>query len=443
MYDPHKGTSGSMDADSWRPSRRQFLTTLLAGTTVAVPAILSSRGQPGHSETLRVGLIGCGGRGTGAAGQALKADPNTVLTAMADVFREPIETALASLKQDPAIADRVQVPPDRRFVGLDAYQRLIDSGVDVVLQAAPPGFRPQHVRAAVEAGKHQFVEKPVATDVAGVRSILESARIAREKKLAWVAGFCWRYDRARREFYRRIRDGAIGEIRAIYATYYTGPVKPMPPPEQRPPGMGDVEWQIRNWYNFVWLSGDGLVEQACHSVDKILWAMQDEPPVKAVATGGRQTPNHEGNIYDHMHVVYEWANGVRAFVGQRQIAGCFNQNSDFLMGTRGEGVIDGWRAVYIKGEHPWRFLEPNNDMYQQQHDELFASIRKGEPIQDGEWEARSTLVAIMGRMAAYTGLEITWEMMQQSKEQLVPDPLSWEMELPVAPMAIPGQTKFV
>jgi len=444
MTDQHQAGNPTREASALVTSRRGFLrTTLLAGGALAAPAILSSRTRANGNETLRVGLIGCGGRGTGAAGQALKADPNTVLVAMADVFPEPIETALKSLSQDPAIAERVQVPPERRFVGLDAYQRLIASGVDVVLQAAPPGFRPQHVRAAVEAGKHQFVEKPVATDVAGVRSVLESVRIAREKKLAWVAGFCWRYDNARREFYRRIHDGAIGEIRAIYATYYTGPVKPMPPPSARPPGMGDVEWQIRNWYNFVWLSGDGLVEQACHSVDKIMWAMRDQPPAKAVATGGRQTPNHEGNIYDHMHVVYEWPNGVRAFLGQRQIAGCFNQNSDFLMGSTGEGVIDGWRAVYIKGAHPWRFNGPNNDMYQQQHDELFASIRKGEPINDGEWQVQSTWVALMGRMAAYTGQEITWEMIQNSREQLVPDPLEWDMKLPIAPMAIPGQTKFV
>jgi predicted dehydrogenase len=425
-------------------SRRGFLrTTVLAGAALAVPSILPSRSRAAGMEILRVGLIGCGGRGTGAAQQALKADPNTVLVAMADVFPEAIETALKSLHQNAEIATRVQVPPERRFIGLDAYRRLIDSGVDVVLQAAPPGFRPQHVRAAVEAGKHQFVEKPVATDVAGVRSVMESVQIAREKKLAWVAGFCWRYDLARREFYRRIHDGAIGEIRAIYATYYTGPVKPMPPPSARPAGMGDVEWQLRNWYNFVWLSGDGLVEQACHSVDKILWALRDQPPAKAVATGGRQTPNHEGNIYDHMHVVYEWPDGVRAFMGQRQIAGCFNQNSDFLMGTKGEGVIDGWRAVYIKGQNPWRYTGPNNDMYQQQHDELFASLRRGEPINDGDWEAQSTLVAILGRMAAYTGQEITWDMILNSKEKLVPEPLEWDMKLPVAPMAIPGQTKFI
>jgi predicted dehydrogenase len=312
----------------------------------------------------------------------------------------------------------------------------------VVLQAAPPGFRPQHVQAAVAAGKHQFVEKPVATDVAGVRTVLASARQAAEKKLAWVAGFCWRYDAARREFYKRVRDGAVGELRAIYATYYAGPVRPMPPAQDRPAGMGDLEWQLRHWYNFVWLSGDGLVEQAVHSVDKVMWAMSDVPPLKAVANGGRATPNHEGNIFDHVNVAYEWENGVRAFLGQRQISGCFSQNSDFLMGATGQGVIDGGSSVYIKGANSWRFRDQPNDMYQQEHDELFASIRNGKPINDGVWEANSTLVAIMGRLAAYTGQEVTWEMMERSQERLVPQALEWNTALPIAPMAVPGRTQF-
>lgn len=426
-------------------SRREFLkTSAVAGVVLAAPALLTRQAFGAeNSDTLRVGLIGCGGRGTGAAGQALHADQNAVLVAVADVFPEPMTRALDSLKKDAAIAARVQVPPEKRFAGLDGYQKLIESGVDVVLQAAPPGFRPVHVAAAVAAGKHQFVEKPVATDVAGVKSVLASAKVAGEKKLGWMAGFCWRYDRARREFYQRIHGGAIGDIRAIYATYYTGPVKPMPPASSRPAGMGDVEWQVRNWYNFVWLSGDGLVEQAIHSVDKVMWAMRDVPPLKAVANGGRATPNHEGNIFDHLNVTYEWEGGVRAFLGQRQISGCYNQNSDFLMGASGQGVIDGWSSVSIKGAENWKYRGENNDMYQQEHDELFASIRSGKPVNDGPWEAQSTLVGIMGRMAAYTGQEVTWEMMQQSQERLVPEKLEWDMKLPIAPLAVPGRTKFI
>ena len=426
-------------------SRRDFLkTSAAAGAALAAPALLGSKVFAAeNSDTLRVGLIGCGGRGTGAAGQALHADKNAVLVAMADVFPEQIEKSLQSLQKDTEIAGRVKVTPEKRFVGLDAYQKLIDSGVDVVLQASPPGFRPVHTRAAVAAGKHQFVEKPIATDTAGVRMVLESVKIAAEKKLAWVAGFCWRYETARREFYKRIHDGAIGDIRAIYATYYAGPVKPMAPASERPAGMSDVEWQLRNWYNFVWLCGDGYVEQAVHSVDKVMWAMKDQPPLKAVANGGRQIPNHEGNIFDHLNVAYEWEGGVRVFLGQRQISGCFSQNSDFLMGATGQGIIDGWSSVYIKGPEQWKFRGQSNTMYQQEHDELFASIRSGKPINDGAWEAQTTLVAIMGRMAAYTGQEVTWEMMQNSQERLVSEKLEWKMALPIAPMAAPGRTKFV
>jgi len=243
-----------------------------------------SQQAAGRSGPLKVGLIGCGGRGTGAANQALNADKEVVLTALGDAFPEPLNKSLEVLRRE--APDRVKVTPETSFVGLDAYQKVIDSGVDVVLLASPPGFRPVHLQAAVEAGKHVFCEKPMATDAPGVRSVLESVKAARDKQLSLVAGFCWRYEGARREFYQRIHDGGIGEIRAVYATYFAGPVKPMPPASDRPAGMGDLEWQMRNWYNFVWLSGDGFVEQACHSVDKVAWAMKDQPPLKAVAVGG-------------------------------------------------------------------------------------------------------------------------------------------------------------
>jgi myo-inositol 2-dehydrogenase / D-chiro-inositol 1-dehydrogenase len=231
-------------------------------------------------------------------------------------------------------------------------------------------------------------------------------------------------------------------VRHVHATYLTTPVKPMPPASQRPAGMGDVEWQIRNWYNFVWLSGDGLVEQAVHSVDKIMWAMKDVPPARAVATGGRMFPNNEGNIYDHIDVFYEWADGTRATMAQRQIPGGVGDNSDYITGTKGRADIKGLGPV-IRAETAWRYDGPNKNMYQVEHDELFASIRRGEPINDGERMAKSTLAGIMGRMAAYTGEEITWEQMMASKENLFPDPLRWDMELPVAPMAVPGRTKFM
>ena len=427
-------------------TRREFLkTSAMVSAVLAAPAIL-----PGdilaraNSDTLRVGLIGCGGRGSGAATQALKADENVVLTALGDAFPEPMPACLQSLRSDlPAnVKERIKVKPETCFAGLDAYQKVIESGVDVVLLATPPGFRPVHLKAAIDAGKHVFCEKPMATDAPGLRSVIESAKAAKEKNLSLVAGFCWRYDSARREFYKRIHDGAIGEIRAVYGTYYTGAVKPMPPADKRPAGMGDLEWQVRNWYNFVWLSGDGYLEQACHSVDKMAWALKDQPPLKAVAVGGRQTPNNEGNIFDHMFVVYEFANDVRGFLGQKQIGNSYSDNSDYLMGSEGVGK-SGWNPPYVKGKQNWRYRETPGriDMYQQEHNELFASIRSGQPMNDGHRMAQSTLMAIMGRMAAYTGQEVTWEQAMNAQEKLVPDQLDWNMKLDIAPMAMPGTTR--
>jgi predicted dehydrogenase len=283
----------------------------------------------------------------------------------------------------------------------------------------------------------------MATDAPGVRSVLASVKAAKEKKLALVAGFCWRYETARQEFYKKIHEGAIGDIRAVYATYYTGPVKPMPPASSRPAEMGDLEWQMRNWYNFTWLSGDGYVEQACHSVDKVGWAVKDLTPLKAVAVGGRQTPNNQGDIFDHMFVVYEFPDDVRGFVGQRQIANCYSENSDYIMGSAGFGKIQGWSAPVIKGKEDWRYKGPKTDMYQNEHNELFASIRSGKVINDGEWMTHSTLMGIMGRMAAYTGQEVTWEQALNSQEKLVPDQFDWKMKLDIAPMAVPGITKMV
>ncbi len=205
--------------------------------------------------------------------------------------------------------------------------------------------------------------------------------------------------------------------------------------------MSDVEWQLHNWYNFVWLSGDGLVEQACHSVDKIAWAMNGVLPLKAVATGGRQFPNNEGNIFDHIDVFYEFPDGVRAFMAQRQISDCYRDNSDYLMGSDGLGNIKGWSDPTITGKVSWRYRGPKSDMYQVEHDELFDSIRNDRPINDGIWMAHSTLMAIMGRMAAYTGKEISWTEAMNCEEQLVPENLTWDMELPIRPMAMPGKTE--
>ena len=398
------------------------------------------KGAPA-GKALRVGLVGCGGRGTGAAAQALKADDYAELTAVADVFQGQIDNCLARLIK--AAGPKVKVEKSNMFLGLDAYQKVIDSGVDVVLLATPPGFRPQMLRAAINANKHVFCEKPVAVDAPGVRDVLETARLAKEKNVSLVAGFCWRYSNYIQETFEQIHNGSIGDLVAYYGTYYTSPVKPMPPASTRPAGMSDVEWQIRNWYNFGWLCGDGLVEQAVHTVDKVAWAFNDKPPVSCVAVGGRQIPAEGGNIYDHVEVNYLYPNNVRAFVGQRQIEGCYNENADYISGTRGVAIIGRGPLPRIEGQTKWTFKGTKNDMYQHEHDVLFASIRQQKPINDGERMATSTLLALMGRMAGYTGQQVTWEQAMNSQERLFPEKLEWDMSLPVRPMARPGTTKLL
>lgn len=426
-------------------SRRQFIKTSTAATVggiITAPAILgtkSSAASPG--DPIRVGLVGCGGRGTGAAAQALKAGPDIHLVAVGDAFEKAIGGSLKAVGKE-AGEEKVKVKADKMFVGLDAYQKVIDSGVDVVLLASPPGFRPVHLRAAVEAGKHIFCEKPMATDAPGVRSVMESVRIAKEKKLALVAGFCWRYDYQKRELFKRIHDGQIGQVRAMFGTYLTGPVKPMPTAESRPAGITDLEWMVRNWYNFNWLGGDGLVEQAVHTVDWLAWAMKDVPPASCTAVGGRQIPAHGGNIYDHIEVNFEWKDGTHAFLAQRQIPGCHNENFLTVIGSKGTGLINS-RGVSIIGEDPWRYQGEKPDMYQVEHNELFASIRADKPINNGDRMAKSTLMAIMGRTAAYTGQQITWDMALGSQQVLVPEIKDWNSIVDVQPMAMPGRTKFV
>ena len=430
--------------DPKRPqARRDFLKASALGTVLAAgfPAILSAQ----STKAIKIGLVGCGGRGTGAASQALNADDYSELTAVADVYQERIDESLNQLRtvSDGKISHKVKVDTKNQFVGLDAYQKLIDSGVDVVLLATPPGFRPQHIRAVVEAGKHVFCEKPVAVDAPGVRDVLESVKLAKQKNISLVSGFCWRYSNYIKETFEQIESGAIGDIVAYYATYYTSPVKPMPDASERPSGMSDVEWQIRNWYNFGWLCGDSLVEQAVHSVDKVAWAMKDAPPVSCVATGGRQIPAKGGNIFDHFEVNYLYPNNVRAFVACRQMEGCYNENSDYILGTKGSATIGRGPLPRIEGEKKWTFQGTKYDMYQAEHDALFASIRQGKPLNDGARMVTSTMLAIMGRMAAYTGQQVTWDQAMNSKERLGPDKVEWNMSLPVAPMSLPGVNKVI
>ncbi len=425
-------------------SRRDFLKTsavLTGAATLAAAPMVHASG----SDVLKIGLIGCGGRGTGAARQALLADKNVKLIAMGDAFSDRLNGSLETLKNQKDLAGKIDVKPDQCYVGFDAYKQVIASGVDVVLLTTPPHFRPAHLKAAIEAGKHVFAEKPVAVDAPGIRSVMESAAKAKEKNLALVSGFCWRYEYGMRETMKKVHEGAIGDIVSLQCTYNTGALWMKP----RQPSWSDMEWQMRNWLYFTWLSGDHIVEQHVHSLDKMAWAMKNAYPVKAVGLGGRQvrTDPAYGNIFDHHSVVFEYANGVRLFSSTRQQRGTAQDVSDQIVGTEGTCDINAMRSLFSikprdKAKSTWRFSGEHGDMYQTEHNELFASIRDGKPINNGDWMARSSLMAIMGRMATYTGQVITWDMAMNSKEDLTPAQYAWG-KMPTPPVPMPGITKFV
>jgi len=443
-----RNDSSPLPSDHGPWTRRRFVQAAGATGLLGLLPAPSLRAQsPGKgSDALRIGIVGCGGRGTGAAAQALTADSNTTITAMGDLFADRFDSSLSGLNEHfgESAKDRIRVDAAHRFVGFDAYRKVIDSGVDVVILTTPPGFRPQHLKAAIEAGKHVFCEKPVAVDAPGIRSVLASAAEAKRRNLAIVCGFCWRYSDAERATFKQVHDGAIGDLVTVHSTYHTGTLGRRP----RQPEWSDMEFQLRNWWHFTWLSGDHLVEQAVHSVDRLAWATNDKLPARCVALGGRAArsgPEH-GNVFDHFTVIYEYDDGTRCFHTTRQIDGCPSDNTDYIHGTKGSVLVDSWKPAHVAsdlaGKVVWSYDGPRRDMYQVEHDELFASIRAGQPINNGEWMARSTMMAIMGRMAAYTGQTITWEQAMGSQEDL--SPKQYELgELPVAPVAIPGQTRFI
>ncbi|CAG0971864.1 Myo-inositol 2-dehydrogenase [Phycisphaerales bacterium] len=424
-------------------TRRDFVRA--AGAAMLVPSVLAhGASAPRKNPVLKVGIVGCGGRGTGAAVQALRADRDVVLWAAGDIFADRLNACLGNLASEVG-AERVTVAEERRFVGFDAFQKVIDSGVDVVLLTTHPVFRPQHLKAAIAAGRHVFAEKPMSVDAPGVRSVLESAAEAKRKNLSLVVGFCWRYNDGMRATFKQINDGAVGDITTVQTTYYTGTLSRNP----RKPEWSDLEFQFRNWWHFTWISGDHVVEQAVHSIDRLAWATGDRWPQKVICLGGRAArsgPEH-GNVFDHFSAVYEYEGGLRTFHACRQIDGCPSDNTDYVYGTKGSAVINGWVPTYhLKdraGATLWRYAGPTDrDMYQIEHDEFFKSIRDNKPINDGERAAYTTLMALMARMSAYTGQTVSWDQALNSTEELTPKSLAWG-DWPTPPVAVPGQTKFV
>lgn len=410
-------------------TRRKFLqNSALATAAVAIPTgVFASGAAP-----IKVGLIGCGGRGGGAASDALAADKDVVIWSMGDVFADRLNSTRNGLKNH--AKERYQVTDDRAFTGFDAYKSVLASGCDVVILTTPPGFRPTHFKAAIEAGKHVFMEKPVATDGPGIRSVIESAKLADTKGLNVVAGTQRRHGKDYGATIQRIHQGQIGDIVALYAYWNQGGLWM----NARQPAWSDMEWQLRNWLYFTWLSGDHIVEQHVHNLDVCNWAMKGHP-VKALSLAGRQvrTEAAYGHIFDHFATEYEYANGVKMVSMCRQIDGTASRVSEQIIGTKGSSNA----SNTIKGEKAWRFSGDSPNHYVLEHIDLYTAIKSGKRINEGVQVAESTLTAIMGRMSAYTGQEVTWDQALNSTEVLVPAKLEMG-SIQVAAVAVPGQTKL-
>ncbi|MCF7974401.1 MAG: Gfo/Idh/MocA family oxidoreductase [Phycisphaerae bacterium] len=430
-------------------SRRDFMKTS-AALSWGTLGLWSAGAFAAGSDALRIGLIGCGGRGTGAAVNCLDAAPGVELYALGDLFQEPLDAAFRQLSQTrpgspmARMGNRFNVTKARCFAGFDAYQKVIDSGVDIVLMATPPGFRPIHLAAAVKAGKHSFIEKPVAVDPVGVRSVIETSALAREKNLSIVAGTQRRHSDMYLETIKRIHRGDIGRVVGgqtyflIHNTPWLGKHR-----RQRRPEWSDMEWQCRCWYWFNWLSGDHIVEQFVHSLDFMNWAV-DAHPVSCIGVGGREVrkgPDY-GNIYDHFAIEYEYPGDLRVSAYCRQIDNCTDRISDRVVGSEGLASLDG-SVAKIQGTRSYQYEGPVQNPQVQEHTDMIAGIRAGQPLNHGKRIAESTLTAIMGRMSAYTGSALTWDWAMKAS-QLDLSPARYEFgDLPVRPVAIPGTTKLM
>ncbi len=419
-------------------TRRDFIKTSAAVGVVTL-ASGTNRIFAGGSDVLRIGLVGCGRRGTGAVKDCIESSKGIELVAMGDLFRDHLDKSLADLKKN--VPDNIKVTAETCFVGFDAYEKVIGCDVDVVLLATPPHFRPAHLKAAIEANKHVFMEKPVAVDPAGVRSVLASSEIAGKKKLAIVAGTQRRHQAHYLEIIKQIHRGDIGEIVSAQCywigdyNYYTAVL--------RQPGWSDMEWQCRNWNYFTWLSGDHIVEQHVHNIDVVNWAIGSHP-VQCIGMGGRQqrTGPEYGHIFDHFAVEFEYSNGARVTSMCRQMNKCNSRVSENIAGTRGSANTNGSTGLII-GENPFKYDGPSPNPYVQEHADLIKSIRDGEPLNEGKNIAESTMTAILGRMSAYTGRALKWEWaMNASKLDLSPPKYEFG-DLPVTPVAIPGQTQLI
>ena len=417
-------------------TRRHFVkTTAAAGATMALG--FERFAYAAGSDRLRVGLVGCGGRGTGAAADAVAAAEGVEIFAMGDLFEDRLEDSRGRLKEH--LGDALTVTDERTYTGFDNYKHVTDQ-VDMVILATPPGFRPVHLRYAVDAGKHVFMEKPSNVDVSGYHSIVESGELAAQKGLSIVAGTLYRRQPSFVEAVNAIHEGAIGKIVGAQAYYLTGPIWLRP----RLPGMSDMEWQCRNWYYFTWLSGDHIVEQFVHNLDVLNWVFGSHPE-SALAMGGRLVrvdPSY-GHIYDHFSVEYTYPGGVPVEAKCRQMENVTTLITNRIIGTTGTAMLHPDRSMIRShdGEVVFRQPERGANGYVVEHADLIASIREGRPINEAKQIADSTLTGVLGRESAYTGREVTWEEIESADMDLVPADMAFT-DLPVAPVPRPGVTQL-
>ena len=431
-------------------SRRDFVkhSSLLAGGLLAAPFLSQANYFSGSDNVIKIALVGCGGRGTGAAVQALSTTQNVQLVAMADAFRDRLDSSYNNIVE--ALEDkknRVQVKEENKFTGFDGYKKAI-ALADVVILATPPGFRPIHFEEAVNMNKHIFMEKPVATDPAGIQRVLAAAAKAKDKKLNVVVGLQRRYQNSYRELIKRVHDGAIGDIVSAQAWWNNDGVWVHP----RKPGQTEMEYQMRNWYYFVWLCGDHITEQHIHNLDVINWAL-DAYPVTAQGFGGREVRKGKdyGQIFDHHYVEFHYGNGAVLNSQCRHQKGTASKVDELLIGSKGKVYCDEARITDLKGNTIYQFdKKTENQPYQTEHDELFAAIARGEyKFWDAERAARSSMTSILGRMATYSGQIVPWDKAINSGINIMPADYAFNAAPPVVPdaqgdypVAVPGVTKY-
>jgi predicted dehydrogenase len=413
-------------------------------------SLLASHAHAAGSDAIRVGLIGCGGRGTGAGIiDCAKSSPGIKLVAIGDLFQDHLDAAPEIIKSnlkrnDLSVHDIYKVTPETTFLGFDAYEKVIACDVDMVILTAPPYFRPEHFRAAVAAGKHVFAEKPIAVDPVGVRAFMKTAEEANRKGLTVVAGTQMRRARHIMDFMERLHSGQIGDVVGGQVVRSGGALAYFREEElPRKSQWSDMEWQLRRWPFLTWLSGDFVVEQHVHNLDMLNWAM-DSTPTECIAMGGRQnrTGPEFGNIYDHMSAEYLYPNGARIQYMGRQIDGVSNRNSLRFTGAKGTGYVD-FGVARFQGAKDYTYNGPSVQPSVQEYADMIAAIRTNEPINEGKRIAESTMTAIMARMSAYTGRAVTWDWcLNSSKLDLSPPQLTFS-DLPMRPVAIPGKTKLI